>query len=344
MGKRTVNIVLMGLGNVGKAFVQLLEEKAERVRQQFCLDLCLRAVFKSGGGLFSASPIRQKDVYEMSAAGLARNPLWRPGLALDTVLHEVEPGVMVECTFSDLKTGEPGLRHVRTALENGWHVVTANKGPLAVDFKGLKEIAGRTCRALRFSGAAAAALPALDVGLYSLAGTDILSMEGILNGTSNYILTRMAQGSGYSEALREAQAKGIAEPDPSLDVEGWDTAVKLLLLANAVMGLDLCLKDMKVEGIKAIPSELLSEAKKEGQALKLLGKVSRENEEFKAGVFLSVINRSHPLFGVNGTNKGVTYSTDGMGVVTVTGGKSDPCGAAAALLKDIINIYRWNKN
>jgi homoserine dehydrogenase len=340
MSERTVNVILMGLGNVGKAFFQLLEEKAEPVKVQFGLAFSLRAMLRSAGGLFSTSPIRQKDIPEMSAAELTRSPLWKPGLALETVLNEIEPGVMVECTLSNPNTGEPGLKHIRIALEKGWHVVTANKGPLAVDFKGLKEKAGRACRALKFSGAAAAALPALDVGLYSLAGTEILAIEGILNGTSNYILTKMAQGRGYSEALREAQDKGIAERDPSLDVEGWDTAVKLLLLANAVMGLDLCLKDIRVEGIKDIPSGILDAAKKEGKALKLLGKVSRVRDDFRAEVFLSAIGRSHPLFGVDGINKGITYFTDSMGVVTVTGGKSDPRGAAAALLKDIINIYR----
>jgi homoserine dehydrogenase len=149
----------------------------------------------------------------------------------------------------------------------------------------------------------------------------------------------MEQGIGYSEALEEAQAKGIAERDPSLDVEGLDTAVKLLLIANAVMGLDLSLKNIKVQGITHIPSQVLEAAKKEGKALKLLGRIQRTKEDFRAEVSLSAVSRSHPLHGVDGTNKGLTYFTDSMGAVTVTGGKSDPRGAAAALLKDIINIY-----
>ncbi len=340
MSEKTVNLILVGFGNVGKAFFQLLGEKPERIRKQYGLDLNLRSIIEVEGGLFSISPIRQNDVPETSPAGLTQNPLWNPGLVLEAVLKEVDPGVLVECTPSNIKTGKPGLSHIRTALENGWHVATANKGPLAVDYKGLREKARRNHLALKFSGAAAAALPTIDVGLYSLAGTEILAIEGILNGTTNYILTEMAKGKNYAEALKEAQVKGIAERDPSLDVEGWDTAVKLLLIANSVVGLDLSLKDIEVEGITNVPSQVLEASKKEGKALKLLGKVRREQGDFKPEVSLSAIDISHPLFGVDGPNKGITYFTDSMGAVTLTGGKSDPRGAAAALLKDIINIYR----
>jgi homoserine dehydrogenase len=254
-------------------------------------------------------------------------------------LRTVKPGVFVECTPSNIQTGEPGLGHLRAALKAGWHVVTANKGPLAVDFKGLRGLARRNHLALKYGAAAAAALPTLDVGLYSLAGAEIQAIEGILNGTTNYILTRLGEGTAYEEALKEAQAKGIAEHNPALDVEGWDTAVKLLLIANSILGLDLTLQDIKVEGITRISPELLERTKQEGKALKLFGRMSYAAGRWKAEVSPAAIDRSHPLFGVSGTNKGITFLTDTMGSVTVTGGKSDPRGAAAALLKDIIHIF-----
>jgi len=340
MGEKTVNLVLMGFGNVGRAFFALLQEKAGFIRTKYGLDLHLRAILEVNGGLFSSSSINQEDVTGKSAAELARSPLWNPALALETVLGDIEAGVLVECTPSDIKTGGPGLRHIRTALDNGWHVATANKGPLAVDLKNLTQKAETKHVELKSSGATAAALPTLDVGLVSLAGAEILAVEGILNGTSNFILGRMEQGTGYSKALEEAQAKGIAERDPRLDIEGWDTAVKLLLIANIVMGLELSLADIKVQGITNVPPSLLEAARKEGKALKLLGKVRRKDSNISAAVSVSAIDRSHPLFGVDGTNKGVVYYTDSMGAIAVTGGKSDPRGAAAALLKDIINIYR----
>jgi len=218
--------------------------------------------------------------------------------------------------------------------------VTASKGPLVIDFRGLHEKAEKKHVALKFSGATAAALPALDVALYSLAGAEISRIEGILNGTTNYILTRMKEGVDYKDALKEAQSKGIAETDPSLDVSGLDTASKILIISNALLKTDFALDDMTVEGIDAIPPYILTQGRKKDRALKLLGILFKRAEELRLEVRVTVIDSSHPLFGVDGTNKGVVFTTDTMDSVTVTGGKSDPKGAGASLLKDIINIYR----
>jgi homoserine dehydrogenase len=340
MAQKTINLILMGYGNVGKALVRLLEEKTDRLRASFRLSLLLQAIFKSSGGLFPCAGLKIKDVLDNRATDLSFHPLWQSNLSLESVLREVEPGVLIDCLPSNLKTGEPGLTYARLALDSGWHVVSANKGPLAFDFNGLLEKASRNHLTLKFSGAAAAALPALDVGLYSLAGAEVLAIEGILNGTSNFILTEMGKGRSYSEAIQEARARGIAEPDPAYDVEGWDTAVKLLLIANAVMGLRLRLADITVEGIVDLSAELIERVGREGKSLKLLGRIRRQQSGVTASVAPRTIEQSHPLFGVDGTTKGITYFTDTMGAVTVTGGKSDPRGAAAALLKDIINIYR----
>jgi homoserine dehydrogenase len=331
--------VLAGFGHVGRAFVSLLQEKVETLRSRYGLDLRLRAVLKSDGGLISASGITYDSVSKSPGQNMGSSPLWKPGRTVKSVLRTVNPGVFVECTPSDIQTGEPGLGYIRTALKTGWHVVTANKGPLAVDFNGLRDLAQRNHHALKYSAATAAALPTLDLGLYSLAGAEILSIEGILNGTSNYILTRMEQGTAYRKALKEAQDKGIAEHNPALDVEGWDTAVKLLLIANSVLGLDLTLQDIKVKGITRIPARQLEIPRQTGKTLKLIGTINHAGGGWEAQVSPKIIDRSHPLFGVNGTNKGITFMTDTMGAVTVTGGKSDPRGAAAALLKDIIHIF-----
>ncbi len=179
----------------------------------------------------------------------------------------------------------------------------------------------------------------MDVGFYALAGTCVYRIEGILNGTTNYILTRMSRGTDFRVALKEAQEKGITEPDPSLDLEGWDTAFKLLFITNTVCDTDFTLDDVKVEGIANMSGHLIREGREPHQALKLLGTFSREEEQPYLRVKPSIMNSAHPLFGVNDTNKGITFFTDTMSSVTVTGGRSDPRGAAAALLKDIINIY-----
>jgi len=330
---KVVNIVLVGFGKVGKAFFRIACEKRDLCLQQYGLDIQFKAIFEESGMLSSLNHLNIEDL-------LANNIDWRPGIRLDSVLEKERAGVLVECTPSNIKKGEPGLSHLHQALDRGWHVVTANKGPLVVDFPGLKRKAKEKHLALKFSGATAAALPTLDVALFSLAGAEITGIEGILNGTTNYILTRMEDGMDYREALREAQAKGIAESDPSLDVEGWDTASKILLIANEVLGTEFSMKDVKVEGITNISPHIVNQARKKGKSLKLLGKLTKIKDEFKIEVALSAIDDSNPLFGVDGANKGITFTTDTMDKVTVSGGKSDPRGAGASLLKDIINIYR----
>jgi len=339
---RIVKILLAGFGNVGKGFLRVLQEKKQLCQSKYNLDIEVHSIFRRGGALLSLNPLNIKEILERysSPSSFKENPCWKPGLELKDALESMEPGVLVLCTSSSIRNGEPGLSYIDCALDKGWHAVTADKGPLVVDFRRLKKKAERNHLALKFSGATAAALPAMDVALHSLAGAEISQLEGILNGTTNYILTRMEEGIDYKQALEEARSKGIAEPDPSLDVEGWDTASKILIIANAVFNTDFSLSEVKVEGINKISLRLLSRARQKGKALKLLGRVYKKEGKFKLEVALKIIDSSHPLFGVDGTSKGITFFTDMMGAVTVSGGRSDPKGAGASLLKDIINIYR----
>ena len=330
-------LVLAGFGHVGKAFCVLLQEKRAALLERYDLDLGLRVVLKSDGGFLAETDLSESALSEILAGQTGSQSPWKPGLTVESALRIIEPGILVECTPSDLETGEPGLSHIQIALTSGWHVVTVNKGPLVVASARLLGLAREKSLSLRFSGATAAALPTLDVGLFSLAGTEILSIEGILNGTSNFILTKMGEGATFADALADAREKGIAEPDPTLDVEGWDTAAKLLLIANSVLGLDLVLGDIKVEGISGVSPSLVSGARTAGKSIKLIGRISRTESRWTAAVSPLALEPSHPLFHVDGTAKGITFLTDTMGRVTVTGGKSDPRGAAAALLKDIIH-------
>ena len=234
------------------------------------------------------------------------------------------------------------MSYLSCAFQGGWHAVAASKGALVVGLPALRALAAENGVLLKYSGATAAALPTLDVGLVSLAGARIEGIQGILNGTTNYILTRMADGLDYNDALREAQDKGIAEPDPAHDVGGWDTASKILLITNTCLQTAYVLKDIHVRGIVGLSVDYVQSARREGRAVKLLAPAApgRKGGRWSLDVRPSLVEASHPLVHVNGTEKGITFLTDSMGTVTVTGGRSNPRGAAAALLKDIINIYR----
>jgi homoserine dehydrogenase len=227
------------------------------------------------------------------------------------------------------------------ALGRGLHVVSANKGPFIHHYRELRDLAAKHGVALKLSAAAAAALPTLDVAETCLAGTDILAIEGVLNGTSNFILTRMRAGTDYAAALAEAQRLGIAEPDPTLDVEGYDTANKLALIANVCLGADLGPGDVERTGITGLGGDAVRAAAAQGRIFRLVGRATREPDgRVRARVAPEPLPADHPLAAVDGAEKGITYTTDTMHRVTVVGGKSDPRGAAAALLKDILNIYR----
>ncbi len=296
---------------------------------------------KSDGGVLCNDSLPLDSLLDGPSGGIRGSVLWKPGLGFADVVGGMEPGVLVECTPSDFRTGEPGLSYISLALEYGWHVAAASKGALVLKYRELNDLASRRGVRLMASGAAAAALPTLDVGVGSLAGAEVLGIEGILNGTTNYILTKMEEGLTYAQALAEAQTRGIAEPDPSMDVDGWDTAAKLVIISNAVMGTGFRLEEVGVSGIRDITPHLVPKAAEAGKALRLMGKCSKEDRThpWKLEVGLALLDGDHPLFGVRGTTKGVTFYTDTMGPVTVVGGRSDPGGTGAALLKDIINIF-----
>lgn len=326
-----IPLVLIGYGNVGKAFLKLVLEKKENIRLRYDLGLEVVSVLRSRRGCFCQEGISLPEWEE---------PAWEAGLDLGRVMERSDPGVVVECAASSSETGQPGLGLMRAAFAAGWHVVTADKGPLISFLPELRSLARGKDLRLQISGATAAALPTLDTALVSLAGAEIESFEGILNGTSNYILMRMEEGLDFANALAEAQDKGIAEPDPTLDVGGWDTAAKVLLLTNSLMEQDLGMEDVTVRGITDIPAPMSEEAAGKGKCIKLLGRMKREGSTLRLEVKPEILEAGHPLFPVKGREKGITFQTDSMGRISVIGGRSDPRGAAAALLKDLINIYR----
>jgi homoserine dehydrogenase len=329
-GMIEIPIVLFGYGQVGSAFHRLLYQKSGDIRDRYGLSLRVTAVLRERTACF-----QDEGLAPMEHEG----PGWLPRPPLSEALDAPSPGAVVVCTASSGRTGEPGLGIFREALNRGWHIITADKGPLIAAWPELRTGADFLGKKLKISGATAAALPTLDVALGSLAGTRILSFEGILNGTSNYILTRMGEGLDFAAALAEAQSRGIAEPDPSLDVEGWDTAYKVLLLTNSILNGGFTLQDIEVQGIRDIPASLHSQARLPEKKLKLVGRMLWTADSVQMSVKPTVLNSSFPLFAVDGTEKGITFETDSMGRITLTGGKSDPRGAAAALLKDVITIY-----
>lgn len=335
------NVGIVGYGNLGKAVVRLLDMKKEALRAEG-LDLQLTCILDQGGGMYSASGLDCVQLMEHATHSrtLEGLPGFDPSLNFKQVVEGRLIDILVEFTFTNKETGEPGLTHIREALKNGIHVTTGNKGPILVAWEELSALAKERGLLLGVSCTTGGALPTIINGREVMAGSEVELVEGVLNGTTNFILSRMESGATYQEALLEAQKAGIAETNPSMDVEGWDTAVKLLILAKVVMNGKLGLKDVSVKGIQHLTPEDVQKARQDGRKIKLIGKAWRENGNVRASVAPEAVDEEHPFYFVSAKNKGVRYVSDTLGDLFVAGGASGPLPAAAAALRDVVNAWR----
>lgn len=340
----TVSLAMIGFGNVGQALATILSEHGDRLERDYGVRFEITAVADITGAVVSPEPLPPARLLEVmkTTGGIANYPEYGvPGMSGLELVQRARADILVEASPTNVVDGEPGLTHIRTAIKRGMHVVTANKGPMVVAFAELRELARSEGRKLMYGPATAAALPTVSVGTYELAGSQVTGIEGILNGTTNFILTQMRdRGVSYEEALKEAQQLGIAETNPSLDVEGYDTSNKLLILANSLMGGSLRLSDVEREGITHLTARDVQAARDAGKAIKLVGAARWEDGRLRAVVRPTELDASHPLAAVDGTEKGVTFHSDLLGTVTVTGGASGRIPAAASILRDLLNICR----
>lgn len=334
-------IGLVGFGNVGKAFVSLYFEMRDFWKEKFNTSAVFKFILNSRGGIFAKEGISDRVLEEALNLrdGIKGLGEWKEGLKFDDVIDSAGINLLIEVSPTNINDGEPALSYIKSALKRGIHVVTGNKGPFLHKYKELFEIARERRVFLGIGCTAGAALPTINFGNYSLSGTKIERIEGVLNGVCNYILTTMEEnGITFNEALANAQKMGIAETDPSLDIDGWDTAAKILIIANSLMGSSLTLKDISVEGIRGIDLKKINETREKGKRLKLAGIAQRFGEGVKAEVKLIEVERGHFLYELTGTNKGVLYKCYPAGEFLIKGGASSPKGAAYSLWRDIFNF------
>ena len=333
---------IVGYGNLGKATVRLLDMKREALRAEG-LDLVLTCILDQGGGVCNPEGLNCAALMEHAehSRTLEGFPGFDPAFTFKKMIDGKMIDLMVEFTFTNKETGEPGLTHMRECLRNGIHVTTGNKGPILVAWEELSALAREKNLLLGISCTTGGALPAIINGREAMAGSDVTLIEGVLNGTTNFILDRMECGGvSYEEALKEARMAGIAEADPTMDVEGWDTATKLLILSQVVMHGKLRLDDISVTGVTDVSPEDIRRARATGHKIKLIGKAWRENGQVCAKVAPQAISADHPFYFVSSRNKGVRYMSDTLGDLFIAGGASGPLPAAASALRDVVNA--WN--
>ena len=323
-----LKVAIAGFGGVGRATADLLLARRIRYRHVYGADVRLVAVCGSRAGLADPGGLEPERLNALE-----------PGLSGPDFIETSGADILVEAGPSDFRTGEPGLAYISPFLSAGRHSIVISKGALVHSGPALRALAGASGSMLKISGAAAAALPTIDLLDHSLKGCEVLEIEGILNATTNYLLDAMMnQNLGFDEALARAQAGGFAEADPRNDTEGWDTASKLILIANFGLDADLTMDDLAVEGIQSVAAHDIEAWRKQRLAPKLVGSLIRADGATRAAVGVRTYPPTDPLAHVSGKNKAIRITTDAMGETIAIGSGTEPLATAAAALKDLEHI------
>jgi len=337
------NIVFIGFGVVGTGLAEIMHNKKDYLKNKYGFEYNVLGVCDLiKGSIYDENGLDLEKVLKLNKekGKIIEYPAKEKGLKSVEMIKKPEVDIVVEVTPTNVKTGEPGLTHYRTALENKKHIVSTNKGPVALKYRELKEIADKNNVYLGFEGTVLSGTPAINLATRDLAGCEIKSIQGILNGTTNYILTKMEEGREYEDVLKEAQELGYAETDPTADVEAYDPLAKIVILANTVMEGNVDLNKVPREGITKITLEDVKRAKKNGKRIKLIGKAWREGGEVKAQIKPEEIPLTHPLANVMGVLNAITFETDVTGDVTIIGPGAGAYTAGYAMLTDMLEIHR----
>lgn len=341
--RTTYRLAMIGFGNVGQGLAEILSRRAADLAAQSGVAFQIVAVStRSRGSIYNPAGLDAAALLEAARAGHSFETLPAPHTGWDAprIIRESNADVVVEISYTDLQTGQPALDYIRQALTAGKHVVTANKGPTALHYPELRRLAHENGVSIGVEGTVLSGTPALHLGLSALASAGITRVQGILNGTTNYILTQMENGATYADALAEAQANGYAEADPSGDVDGYDAAAKVVIIANLLLGLPLTMADVRREGISHITPHDIESAKAAGERWKLIGLAEKRGDDFSASVQPVRLPLAHPLANVGGATNAITYTTDLLGDVTLIGAGAGRVETGYGLLADLLAIHR----
>ena len=331
-----MRIVLCGFGVVAQSFAKLLESRSSDLYSRYGLKPRIVGVFDSKGCVYKNSGLDLKKLINAkkrtdSVRGYDNSIPQISGL---NMIKNLDADVLIETTASNYKDAEPGMSHIIMAMKSKMHVISVNKGPLALAFPSLMELATFNQVLLRFSGTVGGGTPILDYAKNSLRGERIVSFQGILNGTTNYILTNMGNGMSFNEALTDAQNKGYVEADESLDLDGFDAAAKLVILANWIMGMKVTMPDIIRKGIRGVSTDDIKNAEQNSSSIKLIASCDKEVK-----VSPIEIKKNNPLC-VDGTLNAISFTSEHSGTQTIIGRGAGGIETASSILRDLIDIRK----
>lgn len=320
-----MKVALIGLGSVGRGVAEMIAGKD--------LGLTITGIADSKSGVIDGAGI---DIGAVLAAKKATGRCGTPDLRAEDVIGRADYDVLVEVSPTNALTGEPAIGFIQAALSRKKHVVTSNKGPVALQFQELRSLAAKNDVSFRYEATVAGAIPIMHTLEHGLAGNEILALYGVLNGTCNFILSRMAdEGLTYDQALMEAREMGYAEADPTYDVQGIDAAIKLVILVNTIWGKKITLDDIDRTGIDLLTAEALRLAEEEGSTIRLIAEANPKKNLFR--VSPRIIGKTHPLV-VEGTLNALTLETDMAKEITLIGRGAGSVETASAIIGDILFI------
>jgi homoserine dehydrogenase len=335
------NLALVGFGNVGRAFARLLLRKQEELRARYNLTFAVTGIATphhgcaiDHGGLDLERALEVSDLRELSTL-----PLQFSSPALDFI-RSSGADVLFENSPVDYKSGQPAVDHLRTALEMGMHAITGNKGPVVHAYRKLTDLAQANGLKFYFESAVMDGAPVFSLFRETLPATRLISFTGVLNSTTNLILTRMEAGESFENAVAYAQSIGITETDPEADIDGWDAVIKVAALATVLMDAPLKPDQVERQGIGGITSEMIYNARMQGKRWKLVCSAQRTSTGVKGRVAPEMLPVTSPLYHLEGTSSMVQFETDMLGLLSVVETGPSPETTAYGLLADFINAVR----
>ncbi len=341
-------IGLIGCGTVGQGFLEILEKKRGYLKERLDFEVKVVAINdKLKGSLLLPEGIEVEIILQLLEQGkkideyLDGKPNEARQMDPLEMIEKCDADIIAELTYTDIKTAEPATSYITKAFQTGKHVVTSNKGPAALNYRELKKLSQENNLFFGIEGTVMSGTPVFSLFEHGLAGNKIKEINGILNGTTNFILSKMEiENMGYEDALGLAQKLGYAEADPTADVEGYDALAKIVILSNVFLEANIKPSDAKREGITSLSKKEILAAKEEGYRYKLIASTKKENGQIRASVTPQKLPLSDSLAGIMGANNALTFDLDLLGKVTIQGPGAGKIETGYSILTDMLTIHR----
>ena len=341
------NLTLIGFGNVARALARLLLRKQDLLKSQYDVTFSFTGISTGRHG-FAVNPdgFDITEALRLVESGQSISPL--SSFTLNdslSVIQQSRADVMFENSPVNTQTGQPALDHIRTALELGMHAITANKGPVVHGYRELTKLAKSKGKTFCFESTVLGGSPVFSVFRETFPLAELSSFKGILNATTNIILSRMENGESYEDAVKYCQSVGVAETDPTNDVDGWDAAIKVAALVTVLMDTPFTPQQVSPTGIRGITPEMIAQAKAEGKRYKLVCSVEKAGDQIHARVAPELVDASSPLYGMMNSSTGISFRTDVLPDYSITvsereGMAGGPVETAYGLFADFARVAR----